>query len=175
MAPVAAEQVSAAKTAPPKLTVVKDSDSSEQDAVQNKEGAKDRPADVTTTDEENNTTSTADDISAARPEESATPTGTTTNDDTKTSEFHRRRGQEVRRQRREGRRCRRQETTGQRQEAIGHDKKYKKADSGADKKYTVKHKKSAVLTSCSIPRPRTRWCVIVYACATRYGHYSSLS
>jgi hypothetical protein len=95
--------------------------------------------------------------------------------DTKTSEFHRRRGQEVRRQRREGRRCRRQETTGQRQEAIGHDKKYKKADSGADEKYTVKHKKSAVLTSCSIPRPRTRWCVIVYACATRYGHYSSLS
>ncbi len=80
------EQVSAAKTAPPKMTVVKGSDSSEQDAVQNKEGAKDRPADVTTTDGENNTTSTADDISAAGPEASATPTGTTTKDDTKTSD-----------------------------------------------------------------------------------------
>jgi hypothetical protein len=157
------------------MTVVKGSDSSGQDAVQNKEGAKDRPADVTTTDGENNTTSTADDISAAGPEASATPTGTTTKDDTKTSDST------VAEDKKSDDNDAKADAAGDKRRPVN-DKKQsgttrstRKPTPAPMRKYTVKHKKSAVLTSCSIPRPRTRWCVIVYACATRYGHYSSLS
>jgi PE-PPE domain len=139
-ATVATEQDSDAKTSTPKLTVVKDSDTSEQNAVQEKPGAAE-PSTDGTTDGQKDTASTADDPSAAEPDETTKPTKTTSRDDTKTS------GSAVDEHKKaDGKKSddndKKADTAGGKKKPVN-DKKDRKADAAADKKDTVNHKKAA--------------------------------
>jgi len=134
-ATVAAEQVSDAKTSTPKLTVVKDSDTSEQTS------AHVTTTGVTATDAQKDTTSTPDDPSAAEPEKTTKPTDSTTQDNTKTSDSTADEHKKADGEKSDGN-DRKSDTAGDKKNA-GNDKKHKKADATADKKDTVNDKKAA--------------------------------
>jgi len=132
---VATEQVSDAKTLTPKLTVVKHSDTSEQNS------ADVTTTDVTATDGQKDTTSIPDDPSAAEPEKTTKPTDTTAQDDTKTSgstadEHKKADGTKS------GGNDKKADSAGDKKKPVN-DKKHKKADAAADKADTVNDKKAA--------------------------------